>query len=475
MSAASLVLLSALPLGLGGLALAFHRTRKARIFGCLALAFAIEWAYFGSAGSLSPFAGDLAYAAAMAAIFAVVVWFVQKREGADLQNYGFFAPERGAPLALGISGLLVALFMVATVEPGLLFGLRILAAPIPLVFGYTLASAPLVALAEEGLFRGYALRGWTEGTNFRQGLFGSALVFGLFSLDPLLLLGLPVGLLVPYLFQTLLLNVVLGVVLGFYVYKSRWSLLPAFGLRTGLLWATGLLPLVAVYPDWETAFLFALIGLTLVLLLIHAGIREPLYVRRHYLDVPRNPQRGLLQSRVRARREARNAFVGVGCVAAVLVVVGGLGIGSPQVPFHVYAIATGSMTPTYPRGTLVFIERVPGPAAISVGEVIAYDAPYLSTLGPVVHRVIAIHRDTNGTYTFTTKGDANPSPDPRPVLFKQVVGSLVGSVPLLGLLVLSPALSISVLLLILMVSVYLGTPQAARPPRPRPHLPYLGG
>ncbi len=474
MSAASLLLLSTLPLGLGGLVLAFHPARKGRVAACLLLAFAIEWAYFGAAGALSPLAGDFAYAAAMVGIFAVVLWFVREREGTGLENYGFFAPGRGLPLALGTSGILVALFLIVTVEPGLLFGLRVLAAPIPLVFGYTLASAPLVALAEEGLFRGYALRSWTETTSFRQGLFGSALVFGLFSLDPLLLVSLPPGLLVPYLFQALLLNVVLGIVLGFYVYKSRWSLLPAFALRTGLLWATGLFPLAAIYPDWETGFLFALIGLSLLLLLIQGALKEPLYVRRHYLDAPRSPKRGLLQARVRARREGRNALVGIASVTVVLVLVGGLGLSSPQTPLHVYAIATGSMTPTYPRGTLVFIERVPGPASLSVGEVIAYNAPYLSTLGPVVHRIIAIHRDPNGTYTFTTKGDANPSPDPRPVLFKQVVGSLVGSVPLLGLLVLSPALSVSLILLVLLVGFYLGSPQAARPPRPRPRLPYLG-
>ncbi len=156
-------------------------------------------------------------------------------------------------------------------------------------------------------------------------------------------------------------------------------------------------------------------------------------------------------------------------VAAVLVV---LAFAAPiaaeteRAPVRVLAIASGSMVPTLNRGDLVFLTRVTSPDQLQVGDIAAYNAPYLSTEGPVVHRIIAIHYN-GSTPIYTFKGDHNPSPDPRPVQFYQIEGKFVGSVPLVGYLVLSPALAIALILVLALVSLYRSTSEPGRRPRPR--------
>ena len=78
--------------------------------------------------------------------------------------------------------------------------------------------------------------------------------------------------------------------------------------------------------------------------------------------------------------------------------------------FNVYplAIRTGSMSPTFGRGSLVFVERVPfGEAFNMVGEgyVIHYVSPHNPNLS-FTHRVVEFRTDVNGNRIFITMGDA---------------------------------------------------------------------
>ena len=74
-----------------------------------------------------------------------------------------------------------------------------------------------------------------------------------------------------------------------------------------------------------------------------------------------------------------------------------------------YAIVSGSMTPTFAQGSLVFAEVVPV-ADLLVGDVITYTPPAGDHL--VTHRISWIGRDDTGGRIFRTKGDANPVADP---------------------------------------------------------------
>ncbi len=101
-------------------------------------------------------------------------------------------------------------------------------------------------------------------------------------------------------------------------------------------------------------------------------------------------------------------------------------IGIPRLlGVYEYNILTGSMTPTYPVGTLIFVQSK-DPSSIRPGEVVTYVADENLTL--VTHRCTSNNYDDK---TITTRGDANNSDD-APVLYENVVGVVCFSLPYVG-------------------------------------------
>ncbi len=93
-------------------------------------------------------------------------------------------------------------------------------------------------------------------------------------------------------------------------------------------------------------------------------------------------------------------------------------------------ILTGSMTPTYPPGTLVIVQPV-DPDTLNIGDPITYQIES-GKPAVVTHRIIAVTSVSDGTRTFTTQGDANNTADSNPVLGAQIRGKVWYSIPYLG-------------------------------------------
>jgi signal peptidase I len=95
-----------------------------------------------------------------------------------------------------------------------------------------------------------------------------------------------------------------------------------------------------------------------------------------------------------------------------------------------YTILTGSMVPTMPPGTVV-VSRPTSFSDIHLGDVVTYQ---IASGQPAVvtHRVVGINVESDGSQTLTMKGDANPSPDLRHVISKQVRGVVWYSIPVVG-------------------------------------------
>lgn len=117
-------------------------------------------------------------------------------------------------------------------------------------------------------------------------------------------------------------------------------------------------------------------------------------------------------------------------LVAIVVLIAVLLMGAKIIGLKTYSVISPSMKPAYNVGDLVYvkgydIEEIP--ENIKVGDAITFVLD--ENLTVATHRVVAIDLETSH---FTTKGDANDTPDATPVHFKNLVGKVVFKLPLLG-------------------------------------------
>jgi signal peptidase len=101
--------------------------------------------------------------------------------------------------------------------------------------------------------------------------------------------------------------------------------------------------------------------------------------------------------------------------------------------FNSYIVTSGSMEPSIPTGSAIVVRNVK-PSQIDEGDVITFSSTDEEGEATTTHRVIDI-RSSDGEREFKTKGDANPSPDPRWVSGEDLVGKVILTIPELGRIV----------------------------------------
>ncbi len=150
--------------------------------------------------------------------------------------------------------------------------------------------------------------------------------------------------------------------------------------------------------------------------------------------------------------------------AAVLIAIAGCGVYAWSSGVRVYAVDSGSMSPTFNTGALVVDLPVTPPTVFHVGDVITFHPTpgYTAT-----HRIAAIGPDG-----ISTKGDANPSSDVGYIQPSMIAGRVAFSVPFGGYVAVffkHPVGVVALLLLLLaMLAVWQLTGGA---PKPRPTEP----
>ena len=95
--------------------------------------------------------------------------------------------------------------------------------------------------------------------------------------------------------------------------------------------------------------------------------------------------------------------------------------------FSVYAVISGSMEPTIPTGSLVFVEKVE-PEALLTNDIVAYNSQ-IAGGGVITHRVVEIKKEER---SFITKGDANSKADRDVVRKDKILGKVTGYIPYYG-------------------------------------------
>ncbi len=90
-----------------------------------------------------------------------------------------------------------------------------------------------------------------------------------------------------------------------------------------------------------------------------------------------------------------------------------------------FRVATGSMEPTLPVGTLLITRQVEI-ETLSAKDIVCFYAKDSAMLGRVItHRVMEILEDTNGKIRLLTKGDANLTADGYYVTSENLIGKVV--------------------------------------------------
>lgn len=92
-----------------------------------------------------------------------------------------------------------------------------------------------------------------------------------------------------------------------------------------------------------------------------------------------------------------------------------------------YVVLSGSMEPAIKTGSVVVVIRQ---SAYSTGNVITFGISTRQT-PPTTHRIIDVERIGNIFY-YSTKGDANNTPDSKKTPHGAVIGKVLFSIPFIG-------------------------------------------
>ena len=115
----------------------------------------------------------------------------------------------------------------------------------------------------------------------------------------------------------------------------------------------------------------------------------------------------------------------LGTILLIVLILGCIPLTVPKAfGYNIYTVISGSMEPTIPVGSLVYV-KYQEPETIQKKDVIAfYGAKDASSI--VTHRVVT-NKKLSGE--FITKGDANQTKDMNPVNYNNYMGKVVLSIP----------------------------------------------
>jgi signal peptidase len=143
----------------------------------------------------------------------------------------------------------------------------------------------------------------------------------------------------------------------------------------------------------------------------------------------------------------------------------------PLFGYRATVITGGSMKPAIPLGSLIVSQRE-APDTLQEGDIVTFRAP--SAAVSVTHRITKI-TELDGRRVFTTKGDANDSPDPTDISFSDDVYKVSLAVPRAGYAINFVRSPQGLMLLLLLPAIGLAMLHVLRLGEPKPKEEPTGG
>lgn len=139
-------------------------------------------------------------------------------------------------------------------------------------------------------------------------------------------------------------------------------------------------------------------------------------------------RKGGVAGAMKTAKRIWNAFTTVLVVLIVILAI--LLVGVRVVGLKPFVVLSGSMEPDYPTGSLIYVKNV-DPFELEPGDVITF---MLNETTVATHRMVGVVPDDEdpSVIRFRTKGDSNDFEDGTLVHYKNVIGSPVFVIPLLG-------------------------------------------
>ena len=114
------------------------------------------------------------------------------------------------------------------------------------------------------------------------------------------------------------------------------------------------------------------------------------------------------------------------------------------------AVLSGSMEPAIHTGSVVVIKPE---SQYKVGDVVTFGADTRAQV-PTTHRIFS-NRAQNGVMMFTTKGDANNSPDTTEISENDIHGKVLFSIPFVGYIIDFVKKPIGLVLVIVLPAIFI--------------------
>jgi len=221
---------------------------------------------------------------AMPAITIIAFILFVKLTKSSLKKQGYQKPQRIKTwICIVLAIVLVITYLVVIFMQSFFGTLGAFRFPTsPYSIAYRIVYALLFALATESVFRGYIFRNLARNYGFFTSLYVSAILFSVHQISLNEIVNTAYGDIPFYIFTRVVPLLAAGLFLGFFFYKTSWSLLGPLIFRIGTVFFFEPIPLLSVTSLWWVGVTFEMLAFAILILAIDSIIQEPTFIRKKY-------------------------------------------------------------------------------------------------------------------------------------------------------------------------------------------------